>query len=191
MIDSLAHYLKKADYSNVLEKFSVDPKQFVLVTLHRPSNVDNKRNLSRLVTLLNNISEIKKVIFPIHPRSKKNMEKYKLIPSLNKDVILTEPIGYNDFINLVKNAELVLTDSGGIQEESTFLGVQCITLRNSTERPVTVEIGTNHIVGDDTEEAERVAFAVLNGQVKKGKIPEKWDGKTAERIVDIINAKLL
>ncbi|MHA2100160.1 MAG: non-hydrolyzing UDP-N-acetylglucosamine 2-epimerase [Candidatus Kariarchaeaceae archaeon] len=191
MIDSIIHFVNQADSSNILEKFHVDSKQFVLVTLHRPSNVDHKRNLSRLVDLLNNISEIRKVIFPIHPRSKKNMEEYGLIASLNKDVILTEPIGYIEFMKLLKNAELILTDSGGIQEESTFLGVQCITLRKSTERPVTVEIGTNHLVGDDPEEAERIALSILHGSMKKGEIPQKWDGKTAERIVDIIKLKLL
>jgi UDP-N-acetylglucosamine 2-epimerase (non-hydrolysing) len=191
MIDSLAHYLKKADSTNALEKFNVDPKQFVLVTLHRPSNVDDKESLSGIVDLLNNISELRKVIFPIHPRCKKMMEEYGFISSLKAKVMLTEPLGYKHFLNLVEKAELILTDSGGIQEESTFLGVQCITLRKSTERPITVEIGTNHLVGDDPKEAEHVAVSILNGNLKEGKIPEKWDGKTAERIVDIISSKLL
>ena len=99
---------------------------------------------------------------------------------------MTDPIGYIDFISLVKNAEVILTDSGGIQEESTFLGVQCVTLRTTTERPVTVEIGTNHLVGDDFNEAERVVNEILYGKVKKGRIPELWDGKAAERIVEIL-----
>jgi len=110
---------------------------------------------------------------------------------LNPDVILTEPIGYLDFITLIKNSELILTDSGGIQEESTYLGVQCITIRTTTERPVTVELGTNQLVGDDYAKAEQVAIEALNGKIKQGKVPEKWDGKTAERITEIISSKLL
>jgi len=149
MIDSLTYFIEEADSSNILEKLNVRPKQFVLITLHRPSNVDHQRNLSRLVYLLNNISDNRKVIFPIHPRSKKNLEKHGLLQSLKENVLLTEPIGYIDFLKLIKNAELILTDSGGIQEESTYLKVQCITLRKSTERPVTVEIGTNHLAGDE------------------------------------------
>lgn len=141
--------------------------------------------------MLNNISEFSKVIFPVHPRSRKMMEEYGFSTSLNDKVLLIEPFGYNDFTNLAKNAELVLTDSGGIQEETTFLGVQCITLRKSTERPITVEIGTNHLVGDDPVEAERVAVAIINGNIKQGQIPEKWDGKTAHRIVDTIISKIL
>jgi UDP-N-acetylglucosamine 2-epimerase (non-hydrolysing) len=191
MIDSLTHFLNQTDSSIILKKLNVDPKQFVLVTLHRPSNVDYKKNLSGIVDLLNNISEFRKVIFPIHPRSKKMMEELGFIPFLKDNVMLTGPIGYIDFINLVKNAELILTDSGGIQEESTFLGVQCVTLRKSTERPITVEIGTNHLVGDDPEEAERISISILNGATKDGKVPEMWDGKTAERIVDIITTQLL
>lgn len=191
MIDSLTHFLQEADSSNILDKLNVLPKQFVLVTLHRPSNVDHKLKLSRLVDLLNTISENRSVIFPIHPRSKKNLEQHGLLQSLKENVLLTEPIGYIDFLKLVKDAELILTDSGGIQEESTFLKVQCITLRKSTERPVTVEIGTNHLAGDDPENAERIAVSILNGSSKQGKIPEKWDGKTAERIVDIITTKIL
>ena len=191
MIDSLTHFLKEADSSNILEKLNVRPKQFVLVTLHRPSNVDHKLKLSRLVDLLNTISETRSVIFPIHPRSKKNLEQHGLLQSLKENVLLTEPIGYIDFLKLIKNAELILTDSGGIQEESTFLKVQCITLRKSTERPVTVEIGTNHLAGDDPEKAERIAVSILNGSSKKGNIPQYWDGNTAERIVDIITTKIL
>ena len=110
---------------------------------------------------------------------------------MNDNVILTEPIGYMDFLCLLRNAELIITDSGGIQEESTYLGVQCITTRKTTERPVTVEIGTSHLVGDDFEKAEQLAFEILNGKKKSGQIPELWDGKASDRIVDIIADKLL
>jgi len=109
---------------------------------------------------------------------------------LNKNLILTEPIGYLDFLALTSNAELILTDSGGIQEESTYLGVQCITLRTSTERPITVEVGTNQLLGNDLDKAKIAALEVLDGKIKKGRIPELWDGKAAERIVDIIFEKM-
>ena len=191
MIDSLIHFLPKTMNSNILEQLNIEPKNYVLVTLHRPSNVDEKKNLIPLVNLLNNISSTRNVIFPIHPRTKNNLHSFGILSSLNKDVILTDPIGYIDFITLIKNSGLILTDSGGIQEESTYLGVQCITIRTSTERPVTVEMGTNQLVGDDYTKAEQVALEVLNGKKKQGKIPEKWDGKTAERIAEIISLKLL
>lgn len=191
MIDSLIHFLPKTKTSKILESLKVKPQKFVLVTLHRPSNVDEKENLMALVNLLNNISLKRKVVFPIHPRTKNNLDAFGILSSLNPDVILLEPIGYIDFITLIKNCELILTDSGGIQEESTYLGVQCITIRTTTERPITVEIGTNQLVGDDYVKAEQVAIEVLNGKKKQGIIPEKWDGKTADRISEIIMDKLL
>lgn len=159
---------------------------YILVTMHRPSNVDFKAKLEELLKMLNRLAEKRKVIFPIHPRTKNNISKFGLNTEYSNNLIITEPIGYLDFIGLVKNAEVILTDSGGIQEESTYLGVQCVTLRNSTERPITVDIGTNHLVGDDFNEAERVVNEILAGKKKAGKIPELWDGKAAERIVQII-----
>jgi UDP-N-acetylglucosamine 2-epimerase (non-hydrolysing) len=191
MIDSLIHFLPKTMHSKILDLLKIESKNYVLVTLHRPSNVDEKENLISLVNLLNNISLKRKVVFPIHPRTKNNLDSFGILSSLNPDVILTDPIGYIDFITLIKNCELILTDSGGIQEESTYLGVQCITIRTTTERPVTVEMGTNQLVGDDYVKAEQVATEVLNGKIKQGKIPEKWDGKTAEKITEIISLKLL
>jgi len=191
MIDSLTYFLKEADSSQILEKLNINNQEFVLATFHRPSNVDKKRNLSKIVGLLNNLSENLKVIFPIHPRSKKNLEEHGLLASLKENVLLTEPIGYIDFIKLVKEAELILTDSGGIQEESTYLGVPCITLRKTTERPITTEIGTNYLAGDDPEKAEEIADLILSGERKRGEIPEKWDGKSSERIVDVIMSNLL
>ena len=191
MIDSLIHFLPKTINLKILDQLKIETKNYVLATLHRPSNVDEKENLISLVNLLNNISVKRKVVFPIHPRTKNNLESFGILTSLNPDVILTDPVGYIDFITLIKNSELILTDSGGIQEESTYLGVQCITIRTTTERPVTVEMGTNQLVGDDYVKAERVAKEVLNGKIKQGKIPEKWDGNTGERIAEIISLKLL
>ncbi len=191
MIDSLVHFLPKTNGTNVMSKFDAAPGNYVLVTLHRPSNVDHREQLSSLIDLLNSIGAMRRVIFPIHPRTSKNMEKFGLKNRLNSNVLLTEPIGYLDFLTLIKNAELILTDSGGIQEESTYLGIQCVTVRKTTERPVTVEIGTNHLVGDNYKNAEQVSKEILSGKKKAGKIPEKWDGKAAGRICEIIASSLL
>lgn len=190
MIDSVVHYLAKAEKSGFMDSLGLVPKEFVLVTMHRPSNVDRPEDLIGLIKFLNSIAEKKKVLFPVHPRTRKNLECFGLIQELHGDVILTGPVGYIDFLSLIKNAELILTDSGGIQEESTYLGVQCVTLRTTTERPSTIEIGTNQMVGDDFEKAKRVALGILAGNTKKGGIPELWDGHSAERIAAIINEKL-
>ncbi len=192
MIDSLINYLPKAGKSAVLDELKVSPPAagnsggYVLVTLHRPSNVDSKIFLTGLAGLLNTIAEKRKIVFPVHPRTRKNMEEWDIITNFSGNVIITEPIGYIDFLTLTKNAELIITDSGGIQEESTYLGVQCITVRENTERPVTVETGTNQLIGTDLKKVQKSALEVLNGNIKKGKIPELWDGKAAERIVDIL-----
>lgn len=191
MIDNLIHHLEQTDHLPTLDEFNVEPGNFVLVTMHRPSNVDSDSQLEKIVHMLNSITGKRKIIFPIHPRTRKNLESKQLLDSLNDNVVLTEPIGYLDFLCLLRNAELIITDSGGIQEESTYLGVQCITTRKTTERPVTVEIGTNHLVGDDFEKAGQLAIEILNGDKKSGLIPELWDGKASDRIVDIIADKLL
>ena len=193
MIDSLKYYLTRTENSNVLRKFGVLPNDYILVTLHRPINVDNPEQLQKLMRMLNRLSEKRKIIFPVHPRTRKNLDNHlfdlpsevltKEEQSIGKSVLLCDPIGYIDFLTLIKNAELILTDSGGIQEESTYLGVQCITLRDTTERPVTVDIGTNQLLGDDLKKAEIAALEVLNGKRKEGRIPELWDEKAGERIV--------
>ncbi len=186
MIDSLVNYQDKINKSQILEFLQLERNRFVLATLHRPSNVDTEESLIGLINFLNKIAELRKVIFPIHPRTKNNIEKFGLIERLNSQIILTEPIGYIDFQSLVQNSELIVTDSGGIQEESTFLGVQCITLRKTTERPITVDLGTNQLIGTDLIKAEKACLEVLNGKLKKGTIPPFWDGKAAERIVNKI-----
>lgn len=191
MIDSLINFLPKTKSSKILPELNLEPQNFILITFHRSSNVDDKNNLSSLVNLLNNLSEYRKVIFPIHPRTRKNLERYELLALIRSNVILTDPVGYIDFITLIKNAILILTDSGGIQEESTFLGIQCITIRNSTERPVTVKIGTNHLAGTEYQNAKQIAIDILNGNIKPGNKPELWDGKTGERISEIIETNIL
>lgn len=206
MIDSLAYYKNKIDQSDILNKFDLRTGEYVLVTLHRPSNVDTKESLQELISFLNEIAEYKKVVFPIHPRTRNNMETFGLIDSLRGSlpaevrqdrtkegysVALCEPIGYIDFQRLVRDTALVITDSGGIQEETTYLGVQCITLRTSTERPSTVDVGTNQLIGLELVKAREAAEQVISGKKKEGKIPDKWDGHAAERIIEIIfKAKL-
>ncbi len=190
MIDSLTNYLHKAKVSNIHNEYQLEKGKYVLVTLHRPSNVDTKEGLKALLHLLNTVAEKRKLLFPIHPRTKSNMIKFGLDNTLEENVVLTDPIGYIDFLALTKDAELIITDSGGIQEESTYLGVQCITVRNNTERPITVEIGTNQLIGTDLSKVEKAALEVLDGKIKTGKIPELWDGKAAERIAEILFQKL-
>lgn len=189
MIDSLSSHLHKASKITLLRKLDLLPRQFVLVTLHRPSNVDEKEQLTNLIQFLNSIAEHRKIIFPIHPRTAKNIEKYKLNKTINPNLIFSEPMNYIDFLTLMKNAGLVITDSGGIQEETTYLGVQCLTLRPNTERPVTVELGTNHLT-IDLNEAFEIAKNIFNGKIKEGIVPQYWDGKTSERITNILLSKL-
>jgi len=186
MIDSLQNYLSKADDSNICTKLGIAPQHYILVTFHRPSNVDEPASLKKLAEFLNKLSSDHPVLFPIHPRTKNNLKKANLLESLSNNIKLLDPIGYIDFLALQKNALLVITDSGGIQEETTVLGVQCLTARKNTERPVTVEQGTNQLVGIDFDEVLSSAQRVLGGETKKGSVPEKWDGKTAERIVGTI-----
>jgi len=186
MIDSLVNYLPLINKINIAESFKLKPGHYTLVTLHRPSNVDDTEKLKNYLDILNRIAAIQPVIFPVHPRTRANIDTFNLNRQLNPALQIIDPVGYIDFIALIKNASLIITDSGGIQEESTFLGVQCITCRENTERPVTVEIGTNHLVGTDPSAIYSKTAEILGGKIKKGRIPDLWDGKTSERIVRII-----
>ena len=190
MIDSLVHYLGRVDQSNIMAEYQLKKHNYILVTFHRPSNVDSDSDIQSLVELLNSLSERRKLIFPVHPRTMKKLQGNELVDKMNPNIIATNPIGYIDFLCLMKNAELVITDSGGIQEETTYLGVQCLTVRENTERPVTINIGTNQLVGIDISTIKNAANEVLDGKIKKGGIPKLWDGKTAERIVSILMEKL-
>lgn len=187
MIDSLAQYLPKANSSTILREYSLSPSNYILVTLHRPSNVDSKEFLNSLISLFETLANDRKIIFPIHPRTKKNLQEIGYNLNQNENIILTDPIGYIDFLSLTKNAELIITDSGGIQEESTYLKVQCLTVRNNTERPVTVEVGTNQLIGTNLKKVERAAVEIIHGKIKSGNIPELWDGRAAERITEILS----
>jgi UDP-N-acetylglucosamine 2-epimerase (non-hydrolysing) len=191
MIDSLSHYLRNNSSNKVLKELAISADEYVLVTLHRPSNVDSKENLQKIINifaLINKLSPGKDIVFPVHPRTLKMIERFKLMKSFEgiKNLVITEPLGYLDFMNLTANAGYVLTDSGGIQEETTYLGIPCLTLRENTERPVTAEIGTNVICGLDIKKAGNEIKRIEAGRFKKGKVPQKWDGKASERIVQQI-----
>ena len=190
MIDSLVSFLPKVGKSDVLSRLNLKPSQYCLVTLHRPSNVDSPDFLKELAEVFNSLAEKMKIVFPVHPRTMKNIESAGLMNNLHKNLMLTEPAGYIDFLALMKNAGLIITDSGGIQEESTYMGIQCITVRDNTERPSTVKLGTNHLVGTDLKKVKKVAFGIIDGKIKKGTVPPLWDGHTGERIVNVILGNL-
>ena len=189
MIDSLHAALPRARESRIHEQLGVRKGEYALATLHRPSNVDEPAALERLLAALAEVSGRLPVVFPIHPRTRARLAAD---PSLRaraegaRGLKLAEPIGYLDFLALTANARLVMTDSGGIQEETTALGVPCLTVRHNTERPVTVEVGTNTLVGTDPAEVVPAAVAVLEGRGKKGRVPDLWDGRAAERIARIL-----
>lgn len=184
MIDTLIKLLPKARNSTS-RKYWAKYKSYALVTLHRPSNVDDPKVLKKILRALGRISQKLPVIFPVHPRTQKQislLDGFKKSPNFH----LIDPLGYLEFLNLERQATVVITDSGGIQEETTFLGVPCFTLRKNTERPITVTLGTNIIIGSDCKQLEQKVKAILSGKVKKGKIPTLWDGHTAERIVKVL-----
>ncbi len=193
MIDSQYNALERASESNILANLNLSPKDYVLATIHRPSNVDEPEQLKSLIGILSDLSKQRKIVFPVHPRTKKNIENYGLLGEGvdSSRIILTEPVGYIDFLALMENSDFVLTDSGGIQEETTVLGVPCITIRPSTERPVTCELGTNVLVYPSEENIRKALEEMLTLPRKSGTIPPLWDGHTAERIADIIINKCL
>jgi UDP-N-acetylglucosamine 2-epimerase (non-hydrolysing) len=187
MIDSLVAILKKinpSDEDKVFEKFGLKRNHFVLVTLHRPSNVDDKNILEKMMHFLNHLSLRIPVIFPVHPRTKKNIKGLDTNHDVNGNFKIVEPLRYKEFITLEKYARFVVTDSGGIQEETTYLNAPCLTLRPNTERPVTITEGTNELVA--YENIEQKIDLILAGNWKQGKLPELWDGKTAQRIVNTL-----
>lgn len=181
MIDTLVANFDRLQKPALFDALSLQSGEYIAMTLHRPSNVDEEEKLAGLIQLIGAKSADKNVVFPVHPRTKQNLEKMSNLP---KNIHLTDPMGYLEFMYLIKNAFAVVTDSGGIQEESTFLGIPCLTLRENTERPETVTMGTNELLGLDIE-AIGNAFDKLNSHHwKKGHIPTLWDGKTADRIVE-------
>jgi UDP-N-acetylglucosamine 2-epimerase (non-hydrolysing) len=191
MIDSLYKHLDRARQSQIKEQLGLTDKDYAVLTLHRPSNVDDREAFQRILQALEQISEKAPIIFPVHPRTRKTIAELGLAERIEnaKGLHLIDPVGYLDFLNLYSSARLVLTDSGGIQEETTVLGIPCLTLRENTERPITVEIGTNKIVGTDPQKILTEAFAVLNGTPNKAnRIPPLWDGHTADRILEALTS---
>lgn len=187
MIDTLCQHLELAKNSNIKNKLEI-VSPYGLVTLHRPSNVDKPETLKPLINCLETISKKLRLVFPIHPRTRNNLQKFNMLKELENDnkIKLTNPLGYLDFLNLVKDSALVLTDSGGIQEETTVLGVPCVTLRENTERPVTVTEGSNYLIGIQPERIIETVDMILSGNGKESIIPEFWDGKAGERIITTI-----
>ena len=192
MIDTLLKNTVKAEKSNVLNQFDLNGEDFAVLTLHRPSNVDEQTTFGRILDALEIIQNDMPIIFPIHPRTRKNLSSSPLARRIEKipGLCLTDPMGYLDFLKLMSSAKLVLTDSGGIQEETTILKIPCLTLRKNTERPVTVKMGCNQIVGDDIKTIIARYKKALNGHKRDIKTPPLWDGHAAERIVKIILKKL-
>ncbi|MCP4665708.1 MAG: UDP-N-acetylglucosamine 2-epimerase (non-hydrolyzing) [Deltaproteobacteria bacterium] len=193
MIDTLVRLLPKTEApeeggslpARVNKLLRKDDDPYALVTLHRPSNVDDPHMLYHMMATLEAISHDLTVIFPMHPRTQKRLEASTFAVG-NPQLQLIEPLGYLDFLTLEKDASVVITDSGGIQEETTFLGVPCLTVRENTERPVTVDMGTNILIGHDMERLKQEVEKILRGDAKKGRIPPLWDGKTGERIAEVI-----
>lgn len=189
MIDALLGLSDQVDKSNILYKLGIEKKKYIYITLHRPNNVDRKERLRAICEMFYQISDMGiKMVFPTHPRTSKNITKFGLVDYINniKQLQVIDPVGYVDSIALAKYSMVVLTDSGGLQEETTFLGVPCLTLRPNTERPITITMGTNQLINGDPRDAVKEIEKISRGIVKRGKIPLFWDGKAAERIADVI-----
>jgi len=189
MIDTLLANTRQAKNSRIMNRLGLKERDFALVTLHRPSNVDEKNDLKNIIEIFLQLQKHTKVVFPIHPRTHRKMEEFGLLKK-TKDfprLIFTEPLGYLDFLNLMMHCRMVFTDSGGIQEETSVLRIPCLTLRENTERPITVTYGTNVLVGLDKKRILREAERILRGQGKKGREIPLWDGQAARRIADILS----
>ena len=186
MIDTLFRYRERARASAALDTLSVKPRGYSLLTLHRPSNVDSEDTLGRLFEAVARIQQDGPVVFPVHPRTRQHLRQLNGQMTAMTNLRLVDPLPYLDFVQLMANARCVLTDSGGIQEETTALGVPCLTLRENTERPITVTRGTNKVIGVEPDRIYAEWRRANSGQWPPGELPELWDGKAAERIVDIL-----
>lgn len=183
MIDTLSKFRSKFFKPSFWADLNLQEKRYLLVTIHRPANVDDKGQLKSLLNEIINNSKDYPIIFPVHPRTKKSLDEQNIKCDR---LYFTEPMSYLEFNFLAENALAVITDSGGITEETTVMGVPCITLRDNTERPETVELGTNELIGTDPRSIEPALKKLFSGKWKKGEVPELWDGKTANRIIDAI-----
>jgi len=191
MVDNLLYSIEKAEMSQILTKLALDKDSYAVLTLHRPSNVDKKESLLQIIHALREISQRIPIVFPAHPRTRKSIESFEFMRFFKDEHIrLIEPLGYLDFLKLEMDARFVVTDSGGIEPETTVLGVSCLTLLNTTAWKETVSQGTNTLVGSSSQKLVEEAYKILDGKGKKGNCPELWDGKTAERIVEILSKTL-
>ena len=192
MIDTLLKNVARAEASTVLDDLGLTPRTYAVLTLHRPSNVDDRDELIHLFSIFKEVQDRIPLIYPTHPRTLKTIAAFGMDEMLTvmPDFVFCDPLGYLDFLKLMKNAKLVLTDSGGIQEETTILRVPCITLRENTERPITVEVGSNTIVGTDVEKILAAYRQIMSGSDSEFRIPDLWDGRAARRIVNILAEKV-
>jgi len=192
MIDTLLRNRAKAGESRILDELGLTPGRYAVLTLHRPSNVDDHAAFGRILDALEQIQKDMPIVFPVHPRTRKSLNALSLAARAAgmADLRLVEPLGYLDFLKLMAEAGLVLTDSGGMQEETTILKVPCLTLRQNTERPVTVEVGSNQLVGTDPDRILAAYRRVRDGQCQEPGIPPLWDGRAAQRIARILGEKL-
>jgi UDP-N-acetylglucosamine 2-epimerase (non-hydrolysing) len=192
MIDTLNRHRVKASSMDTAMRYGLQPGGFALLTLHRPSNVDDPTTLGGIVDALVSIAESLPILFPVHPRTRGRLKEFGLLQKLsNSDGLrLIEPLGYLSFVDLMQSARLVLTDSGGIQEETTILRIRCLTLRENTEHPVTILEGTNELVGTDPQKILKVALRAIDDETKFYRIPELWDGNAAERIAKVLVEKV-
>ena len=188
MIDTLLQHRRRSERSTILEDLHLAGREYVVLTLHRPASVDAPEVLDSLISAIMRVSRELPVVFPVHPRTAKVLkESMEREPSSDTtDLRLVDPLGYLDFLKLLSHARLVMTDSGGIQEESTVLGVPCLTLRTSTERPATITEGTNQLIGLDPKRIVATAFEVLRRGRTTRRVPELWDGHASRRIVDAL-----
>ena len=188
MIDTLLRQRELARASEVLEQLGLEPGTYAVCTLHRPSNTDSVDAANNCVAALELLSARLPVVFPVHPRTRAKLAGFGVLDRLQRGgVRLIEPLGYLDFLSLMDRARIVFTDSGGIQEETTVLGVPCLTFRETTERPITITEGTNQLVGLDPARTAAAVDAILRGSPTEGRIPELWDGHAAERILEILS----
>ena len=187
MIDSLLGARDKALKLSTLTDLGLSPRAYAVCTLHRASNVDDAKVLSGLLSALAHVAQRLPVVFPVHPRTRKRLSELGLTPTLERTpgLRLVDPMGYLEFLALTSQARLVFTDSGGLQEETTVLGIPCLTVRENTERPITVDVGTNLVVGTDPIRIQQAADRIIDGHAKKGRVPDYWDGRSGERIARV------
>jgi len=188
MIDTLLAHRAKADESTVLADLGLTPKRFIVVTLHRPSNVDDAPMLGAILSAFDQVGRRMPIVFPMHPRTRHNLERMGLAERARSvaGLRMVEPLGYLDFLKLMADCALTMTDSGGIQEETTILGVPCLTLRENTERPVTVECGLNRLVRPGLDDIAGICHKTLDSPPARSRVPELWDGRAAERIAECL-----